>query len=58
MIILTEILNNIDLSINEEDFLCVLDHPMWQVNLIRCIAGFEDYKGSITVNGEKVVKRA
>lgn len=51
------ILNNIDLSINEEDFLCVLGPSgCGKSTLIRCIAGFEDYKGSITVNGEKVVK--
>ena len=51
------ILNNIDLSINEEDFLCVLGPSgCGKSTLIRCIAGFEDYKGNITVNGEKVVK--
>ena len=51
------ILNDIDLSINEEDFLCVLGPSgCGKSTLIRCIAGFEDYEGSITVNGEKVVK--
>ena len=51
------ILNDIDLSINEEDFLCVLGPSgCGKSTLIRCIAGFEDYEGSITVNGERVVK--
>ena len=46
------ILNGIDLTINEEDFLCVLGPSgCGKSTLIRCIAGFEDYNGIIEVNG-------
>ena len=51
------ILNNIDLTVNEEDFLCVLGPSgCGKSTLIRCIAGFEEYKGSIEVNGKRVTK--
>ena len=51
------ILNNINLSIDEEDFLCVLGPSgCGKSTMIRCIAGFEDYDGSVTVSGESVVK--
>lgn len=49
------ILNGIDLTVNEEDFLCVLGPSgCGKSTLIRCIAGFEEYEGSIEVNGKKV----
>lgn len=49
------ILNGIDLTINEEDFLCVLGPSgCGKSTLIRCIAGFERYQGKIEVSGEPV----
>ena len=51
------ILNNLDLTINDEDFLCSLGPSgCGKSTLIRCIAGFEDYEGSIKVDGQPVVK--
>lgn len=51
------ILNNIDLDVYEEDFLCILGPSgCGKSTLIRCIAGFEDYKGLIEVGGNKVTK--
>ena len=51
------ILNNLDLTINNEDFLCILGPSgCGKSTLIRCIAGFEDYEGSIKVDGQPVVK--
>ena len=51
------ILNNLDLTINDEDFLCILGPSgCGKSTLIRCIAGFEDYEGSIKVDGQPVVK--
>lgn len=51
------ILNNIDLDVYEEDFLCVLGPSgCGKSTLIRCIAGFEDYRGLIAVSGTKVTK--
>ena len=47
------ILNNLDLTINDEDFLCILGPSgCGKSTLIRCIAGFEDYEGSIKVDGQ------
>lgn len=51
------ILNNLDLTINDEDFLCILGPSgCGKSTLIRCIAGFEDYEGSIKVDGQPIVK--
>jgi len=51
------ILNNLDLTINDEDFLCILGPSgCGKSTLIRCIAGFEDYEGNIKVDGQPVVK--
>ena len=51
------ILNNLDLTINDEDFLCILGPSgCGKSTLIRCIASFEDYEGSIKVDGQPVVK--
>ena len=39
------VLNGIDLTIHEEDFLCVLGPSgCGKSTMIRCIAGFEDYQ--------------
>lgn len=49
------IIDGLDLSINEGDFLCVLGPSgCGKTTLIRCIAGFEDYDGDIEVDGKKV----
>lgn len=50
------ILNDINLEVYDEDFLCVLGPSgCGKSTMIRCIAGFEEYQGSITVDGEKVI---
>ena len=52
-----DILNNLNLTVNEGDFLCILGPSgCGKTTLIRCIAGFEDYEGDILVDGEKVTK--
>lgn len=52
-----DILKNLDLTVNEGDFLCILGPSgCGKTTLIRCIAGFEDYEGSIKVDGEMVTK--
>ena len=49
------VLKGIDLSIYEGDFLCVLGPSgCGKSTMIRCIAGFEDYEGTIEVSGESV----
>ena len=51
------ILKGIDLDLNEEDFLCILGPSgCGKSTMIRCIAGFEGYEGTIEVSGEKVTK--
>ena len=48
---------DLDLTVNEEDFLCVLGPSgCGKSTLIRCIAGFEDYEGLIEVDGRPVKK--
>lgn len=51
----SHVLKGIDLSVYEEDFICVLGPSgCGKSTMIRCIAGFEDYEGVIEVNGESV----
>ena len=51
------ILKGIDLDLNEEDFLCILGPSgCGKSTMIRCIAGFEGYEGTIEVSGQKVTK--
>lgn len=51
------IIDNMDLNVYEEDFLCILGPSgCGKSTLIRCIAGFEDYNGTIEVSGQKVTK--
>lgn len=51
-----EVLNGINLTLYEEDFLCILGPSgCGKSTMIRCIAGFEKYDGLIECNG-KVVK--
>ncbi len=51
------ILPRIDLDVYPEDFLCILGPSgCGKSTLIRCIAGFEDYEGTIESNG-RIVKK-
>lgn len=50
-----DIIGNMNLSIEEGDFLCVLGPSgCGKTTLIRCIAGFEDFEGEINVSGKPV----
>ena len=52
-----EILKNLNLSVNENDFICILGPSgCGKSTLLRCIAGFETYSGTIACNGKKVTK--
>ncbi len=47
-----EILSNLDLTVDKEEFLCILGPSgCGKTTLLRCIAGFEHYEGEILVNG-------
>lgn len=47
------ILENINLKIEEKEFLCILGQSgCGKTTLLRCIAGFEEYKGKIIINGK------
>ncbi len=51
------ILDNMNFSINEGDFLSILGPSgCGKTTLIRCICGFESYEGEILVDGKKVTK--
>lgn len=51
------ILKGINLDVHEEDFLCVLGPSgCGKSTMIRCIAGFEPYEGSIMMQGKRVTK--
>lgn len=51
------ILENLTFTIKEKELLCILGQSgCGKTTLLRCIAGFEDYKGEIAVNG-KVIKK-
>ena len=53
------ILNNLDLTINDEDFLCILGPSgCGKSTLIRCIAGFEDYERAGEEGRPQVLARA
>jgi NitT/TauT family transport system ATP-binding protein len=48
------VLEHLDLQIAEREFLCILGPSgCGKTTLLRCIAGFEKYEGSIYVNGEE-----
>lgn len=53
----TTILENINLSIDKGEFLCILGPSgCGKSTLIRCIAGFEDFVGNIMCHGKSVKK--
>lgn len=46
------VLRNVNLRVSRNEFLCVLGPSgCGKTTLLRCIAGFEDYQGSVLVNG-------
>ncbi len=48
------VLENLTLQIKEREFLCILGPSgCGKTTLLRCIAGFEKYEGSICVDGEE-----
>lgn len=50
-----EILKDLNLSVNEKDFICILGPSgCGKSTLLRCIAGFEKYSGTIECNGKLV----
>ena len=47
------ILDDVSLEVEQREFLCILGASgCGKTTLLRCIAGFEDYDGSVRVNGE------
>ncbi|MDD6022185.1 MAG: ABC transporter ATP-binding protein [Oscillospiraceae bacterium] len=52
-----KILDGLELTVNENDFICILGPSgCGKSTLLRCIAGFEDFEGSIICNGSSVTK--
>lgn len=48
----TTILDNVSLEVEKREFLCILGASgCGKTTLLRCIAGFEDYVGTVEVNG-------
>ncbi len=51
-----EVLRDVNLKVERNEFLCLLGPSgCGKTTLLRCIAGFEDYEGSVAING--VVRR-
>lgn len=51
------VLRDIELQVFEEDFLCILGPSgCGKTTLIRCVAGFEEYEGSICLDGKPVIQ--
>lgn len=49
------VLSGVDLSVYNEDFLCILGPSgCGKTTLLRCIASFEEYEGSVLVDGKLV----
>ena len=49
----TEVLNNLDLSVEPSEFLCILGPSgCGKTTMLRCVAGFETYEGDVLVNGK------
>lgn len=52
-----QILNDLNLTVKEREFICILGPSgCGKSTLLRCIAGFEDFEGTIECNGEIVTK--
>ena len=52
-----DIIHGLNLTLNQGDFLSVLGPSgCGKTTLIRCIAGFEEYEGTIEVEGKKVTE--
>jgi len=52
-----QILNGLNLTVKEREFICILGPSgCGKSTLLRCVAGFEDYEGSIECNGAVVTK--
>lgn len=49
-----DVLQDVNLKVGRNEFLCVLGPSgCGKTTLLRCIAGFEGYEGSVLVNGEE-----
>ncbi|MBO5246656.1 MAG: ATP-binding cassette domain-containing protein, partial [Eubacterium sp.] len=52
-----QILDGLNLTVKEREFICILGPSgCGKSTLLRCVAGFEDYEGTIECNGEVVKK--
>ncbi len=52
-----QILDGLNLTVKEREFICILGPSgCGKSTLLRCVAGFEDYEGTIECNGEVVTK--
>lgn len=52
-----QIIENLNLSVEKNEFVCILGPSgCGKSTLLRCIAGFEDFEGTITCNGKEVKK--
>ncbi len=52
-----DVLKDVSLKVDRNEFLCMLGPSgCGKTTLLRCIAGFESYKGSVTVNGVERTK--
>ena len=50
-----DVLSDLELTVEEGEFLCILGPSgCGKTTLVRCIAGLEDYEGSILVDGQPV----
>lgn len=51
------VLNDLTLTVNSEDFLCILGPSgCGKTTLLRCIAGFESFQGTVIVDGKPTTK--
>ncbi len=49
----SEILRDVNLDVEEKEFLCILGPSgCGKTTLLRCVAGFEDYTGTVMVEGK------
>lgn len=53
----TSVLDNLNLTVYENEFICILGPSgCGKSTMLRCIAGFESYEGTIQCNGKTVTK--